>query len=86
MKQIKLVKLKKRRFSTALGNTWNKVVVSGNDTGFILDAEAGQLKVGSKNSVSVTILGENVDSDKTSGKQTITASSSGTIVTKVEKY
>ena len=66
--------------SDKLGNTWNKVTASGKDTGLTLSAESGQLKVSSKNNVSVTIQGENVDTRKASGKQTVTASSSGTAV------
>lgn len=66
--------------SDKLGNTWNKVTVSGKDTGFTLTAGSGQLNVSSKNNASVTIQGENVDTRKTSDKQTVAASSSGTAV------
>lgn len=66
--------------SDNLGNTWNMATVSGKDTGFTLATESGQLKVSSKNNVSVSVQGENVDTQKTSGKQTVTASSGGTAV------
>lgn len=66
--------------SDKLGNTWNKVTVSGKDTGFTLTAGSGQLNVSSKNNASITIQGENVDTRKASDKQTVAASSSGTAV------
>lgn len=67
--------------SDKLGSTWNKVTVSGKDTEFTVAAESNQLKVSSKNNVSVSVQGESVDTRKTSGKQTITASTNGTTVT-----
>lgn len=67
--------------SEKLDGAWNKVTVTGRDTGFKVGAAEGQLTVASDNNAAVTVTGENADTWEEGEPQTVTAAHEGTVLT-----
>ncbi len=67
--------------SGKLDKNWNKVTVTGSDTGFQVGAAAGQVTVASDNGVTATVTGENSDTWEAGKPQTVIAAPQGTVLT-----
>lgn len=67
--------------SEKLDDTWNKVTVTGKDTGFQVGAASGQVTVASDSGVTATVTGENADTWEEGQAQSVTAAPEGTVLT-----
>jgi hypothetical protein len=66
--------------SDLFGTTWNKVTVTGTDTALAVSPENGGVKVSSRNDISVSVLGSNVDTQAVAASKTVAVNSSGVTV------
>jgi uncharacterized repeat protein (TIGR02543 family) len=66
--------------SDLLGDTWNKVTVTGTDTALTVTPESGGVKVSSRNNISVSVQGTNVDSQEKTTPKTVAVTASGVTV------